>query len=262
MPVDANWELPPIQLVPSRRVLSLSSMLRSSCNGTILSAVTFALYCSSACATLIVEGNNTQLFLSGTNGLPAVVYGYNATNAAIPSTFSTNFLVKGDGTGSSSPITFSTAPVTTLVGNKYFVFVLDAQEPNKLESLQVTNISISVNSNVIWSSTDTILLNSTAIRTLTPTGNGADMAVYIPVAAFNGLNLTGASTFVFSATHFDSSGGNEEWIFTDRGIPTAISFFPANGVIQDIVVPEPTTGALALLSGAFFGFRVYFRRSR
>ena len=239
-------------------------MLRFSCNGTILSAVTFALYCSSACATLIVEGNNTQLFLSGTNGLPAVVYGYNATNAAIPSTFSTNFLVKGDGTGSSSPITFSTAPVTTLVGNKYFVFVLDAQEPNNtVAALQITNISISVNSNVIWSSTDTILLNSTAIRTLTPTGNGADMAVYIPVAAFNGLNLTGASTFVFSATHFDSSGGNEEWIFTDRGIPTAVSFFPANGVIQDIPsVPEPSTGALALLSGAFFGFRLYFRRSR
>ncbi len=235
-------------------------MSKFSSRAAALSVATFILFCSAARATVIVNGDNTQLFLTGTNGLAAVVFGYDATNAAIPSSFSNSLLVKADGTSSSSPITFSSAPFTTLLGNRYFAFVLDAQEPKNLESLQITNISITVNGNVIWSSTETILLNSTAILTLTPQGNGADMAVYIPVAAFNGRNLTGASTFIFSATHFGSSGGNEEWLLTDRGIPTAVSFFPTSGVIQDIpAVPEPSTFALAVLSGAFVGFRAYIR---
>lgn len=231
-------------------------MLKSSVKVASLLAFAAALICSPAHATLIVNGDNTQLFLSGTNGLPAVVYGYDATNAAIPSTFNSNFLVKGDGTGSSAPITFSTAPTTTVGSLRYFVFVLDLQETNKNESLSVTNVSITVNNQVIWQSTDDILVNSTTALTLTPLGNGADMALLVPVAAFNGLGLTGADTFIFSATHALSHNGNEEWQFTDRGITSQIVFYLPGESIEDVpAVPEPSTIAFAMAGLGLIAFR-------
>ena len=208
-------------------------------------------------AQILVDGNNTQLFV-GSTGLPAVVYGFDATNAAIPSTFSNNFFVKGDGTASSTPITFSSAPTTYLGGMRYFVFVLDAQEPGSNQAISLDNMSISVNNVTIWSTTDTLLLNSRSPLTLTPQGNGADMAFYIPVAVFNNLGLTGSSTFVFTVTQSQSSGGNEEWEFTDRGIPTAITFFAPGETIVDVVVPEPSTTVLAFSSLlALAGFAKY-----
>jgi len=199
-----------------------------------------------------VNGTNTQLFVQAENGgLPAIVYGYDSTNGSIPSSFSSNFLVKGDGTASSPAITFSTAPTVTVGGARYFVFVLDSQEQNNQELLSIDDVTITANNQVVWSMADTIRLNSAAPFTLTVQSNGADMAFYVPVAAFNGFGLTGSSTFIFTATHSLSSGGNEEWLFTDRGIPSAITFFATNAPIVDIVVPEPSTiwtGAFSLLA--------------
>jgi hypothetical protein len=235
-------------------------MLKSSIRVVSLVAFAVALICTPAHATLMVYGNNTQLFLSGTNGLPAVVYGYNATNAAIPSTFSSNFLVKGDGTGSSAPITFSTAPYSAVGGKRYFVFVLDLQETSNNESLLISNVSVTINNQTIWQSTDSLLVNSSTPLTLTPLGNGADMALLVPVAAFSGLGLTGSSTFIFSATHSLSNNGNEEWQFTDEGITSQVAFFQAGELVQDIAqVPEPAT---ILNAAAGLGLVAYFRGRR
>ena len=191
-------------------------------------------------ATALVLGNNTHVGEAG----------YDLTNAAIPSTFSNNFLVKGDGVGSSSPLNFVNAPYTTIGASLYFTFVLDLQETNNNESLSVDAFELLVNSTVIWSTQEPILVNNGTPLTLTPLGNGADMALFIPVASFNGLNLTGSDTFIVRATHSLSHNGNEEWLFTDRGITTPIQFFgPTDPIFDPSMnnVPEPSTFVLGLL---------------
>jgi len=197
--------------------------------------------------------------------LPAIVYGYNSTNASIPSIFSTKFLVKGDGTGSSAAINFSTAPYTIVSNQKYFIFVLDIQEPGSVNSypIQIDNITISLNGVNIWKTTQAMQVNNvgTAI-TPTPRGNGADMAFYVPVSIFNGRGLTGASTFIFTASHSNTSGGSEEWQFTDKGIPTGITFYSPTDPIFDPGVPELSTWALALIGGSFLVFRCCGSSSR
>lgn len=65
-------------------------------------------------ATALVFGNDANMMVAGSNGLNAIAVGYDLTNAAIPSTFSTNFLVKGDGVSSSTPLNFANAPNTTI----------------------------------------------------------------------------------------------------------------------------------------------------
>lgn len=237
-------------------------MRKSSIGVAVLLWIAVALISTPASATVMVYGDNNNLFVSGTNALPAVVYGYNATNAAIPSSFNSNFLVKGDGTGSSAPITFSTAPYTNVNNKLYFVFVLDSQENPTKELLSIDNITITVNGNAIWSTTEAIILNPGAPLTITPQSNGADMAFLVPVAAFNGLGLTGSSTFIFTATHSQSSGGNEEWQFTDKGVTSSVTFFTPGQPIQDlsVTVPEPSTVGMMFL--ALGGGIAYSRRRR
>jgi hypothetical protein len=232
-------------------------MLKSSIKAASLLSFAFALVCLPAQATLMVNGDNTYLFLTGSNSLPAVVYGY-GTGTVDPaqSLFSTNFLVNSSGVGTSPAITFSSAPVTTLFGNKYFAFVLDIQEPGSGTDVFIETLTLSVNNVVIWQSLDNMHVNAGAVKTLTHNGNGADMAVLVPVAAFNGLNLTGASTFVFTSTQSSFGGGSEEWEFTNRGIPAGTTFFPTNAAIEDIPgVPEPTSIALALTGLGLIAFR-------
>ncbi len=233
-------------------------MYKSIFGGTVLLFAAISLLSSPASATVIVQGNNNSMFVTGSNGLPAIVYGYNATNSSIQSTFSTNFLVKGDGVGSSAPINFSTAPFTIVSNQKYFIFVLDIQEPASANSypIQIDNITISVNGVNIWNTTQALQVNNVGTTiTPTPSGNGADMAFYVPVSIFNGRGLTGASTFIFTATHSNTSGSSEEWQFTDKGIPTAISFYSSTEPIFDAVVPEPSTWALGLIGGGFIVLR-------
>lgn len=209
-------------------------------------------------ATALVLGNNAQVGVAGSNGLNAIAVGYDLTNAAIPSTFSTNFLVKGDGVGSSSPLNFVNAPYTTIGASLYFTFVLDLQETNNNESLSVDAFELLVNSNVIWSTQEPLVVNNGTPLTLTPLGNGADMALFIPVASFNGLNLTGSDTFIVRATHSLSHNGNEEWLFTDRGITTPVQFFGPNDPIFDPSmnnVPEPSTFVLGLLGAGLLALR-------
>lgn len=113
-------------------------------------------------------------------------------------------------------------------------------------------------STVVWSTQEAFVLNPSAPLTLTPLGNGADMALFIPVASFNGLNLTGSDTFIVRATHSNSHNGNEEWLFTDRGITTPVVFFdPIDPIFDPGVngIPEPSTFDLGLLGAGLLALR-------
>ena len=207
----------------------------------------------------IIFGNNTNVVIAGTGGLNGIAVGYNSTNAAIPSTFNSSILVKSDGTSSSSPLNFSSAPYTNIGGSRYFVFILDSQETSPARTLSLDLLELVVANVAVWSTTEAILLNSGAPFTLTPLGNGADMAFFVPVSAFNGLGLTGSDTFIFRATHSLSDNGAEEWIFSDRGITTPVSQFGSTAPIFDsqMQIPEPSTFALALLGGGLVALRAF-----
>lgn len=189
----------------------------------------------------------------GTIPTSGLADGYDATNDAMPATFNSNFLVvSGNGTEFSSvPQLFSDVGYTTLGSTRYFAFVLDAQEISKAASLSIDSVRISVNATEVWRTTEAILLNSTANLTLTPLGNGGDMALYVPVNVFGGLSLTGSSTFVFHATHSLGDNGGDEWRLTDYGVTGVVRRFgPNDPITSDPVtpIPEPSS-ALLLLTG-------------
>lgn len=235
-----------------------------------LSLASFALLVPVLSAATVNINGNTSGYVNGTSGANAFALGYGATQNAIPSTFSSNFQVNtSNGTEQfSSTLQFMQIPYASVAGGLYFALLLDAQEiasnaanPNR-EALQIDMVKITVGSTLVWQTTDIILLNATAPFTLTPLGNGADMALFIPVSIFNGFNLTGSSTFTFSATHSLGHNGSDEWIFTDRGIAGGTQFFGANEIVQAAEpVPEPSTWGLTLF-GAFGLLAATRRRDR
>jgi hypothetical protein len=178
-------------------------------------------------------------------------------NPAQP-TFSTNLIRIGDNVlVTSAPFSFSTVPVVTgLVSELYFAMTYDAQETGNNESLQIVEFYLRVGSTTIWSATDFIELNANSPFSLTPLGNGGDLVVYIPVWAFNGLGLTGASQLTLTSRQINTHNGRDEWILSDFGIKTPIQYFtpgqpiwsptPGNpgGGNPPSSVPEPGTAAL------------------
>lgn len=83
--------------------------------------------------------------------------------------------------------------------------------------------------------------------TVKPLGNGADMALLIPVSLFAGKGLTGTSTLVFRSMQSDGQDGNDEWMFSSAG-----QFFDPTDPIT--VVPEPVTPILLLSGAVLLGF--------
>lgn len=218
-----------------------------------------ALTLSSSAEGAIISLNgmspNTPIAGMGSNGAPIVgayVDPYHSGDPSVPSSFSNNFLVINNETKSSSPIAFSTVPyVTSLAGELFFAFVLDSQETQAGASLQFSNIRLLVNGIAIWTSTDALLINDGLANndpntTRTPLGNGADLALMIPVYAFNYLGLTGASTFVFEATETLGHNGNDEWKLIAPGYAGTAFFTPNTPVYSPQAVPEPSTLALTM----------------
>jgi hypothetical protein len=211
---------------------------------------------------------NTALSGIGSSGnalTGAYIDAYYAGDPTWPSTFNNNFLVMGDETKQSSPLAFSTVPyVTGLLGELYFMFTFDSQETQQGVPLALNEIRLLINGTAVWTSTQEILVNGNlgsnglpdgtypddALQTAKPLGNGADLSVFIPVWFFNGMNLTGNSTFVFEVTETLNSNGNDEWKMVTSSYP-GTAFFQPNTPINSPVppqVPEPST-AIAMAAG-------------
>lgn len=204
----------------------------------------------------MIDASTPQTSISGNvSGAWADGYG-----EPIQSTFRVNFLVLGNETKSSSPLFFKDVPYTTVLGIRYFAFVYDAQETQANQRVSIDNVTVKVDSHTIWSSAESIVLNGSGGNyTLTPLGNGADFALYIPVSLFDGRGLTGNSTFVFTATQSDSHNGNDEWVFTDAGVVGTVLKFSENdpissgtsgGGVEESAVPEPGSAVLVLAGSA------------
>jgi len=88
-----------------------------------------------------------------------------------------------------------------------------------------------------------LLYDDLAIK---PLGNGADIAVFVPLSVFDGHGLTGTSQFWMEATQSNSNDGNDEWTLSDEGIDA--SYTPTllndSDAIGSSVIPEPGTAIL------------------
>jgi len=81
-------------------------------------------------------------------------------------------------TKSSAPLFFKDVPYTTVLGIRYFAFVYDAQETQNSQRISIDDVTVKVDSQTVWSSTEAIFLNGSGGNlTLTPLGNGADFAL-------------------------------------------------------------------------------------
>ena len=196
-----------------------------------------------------IDGTTPALPVLGTAS-GAWVDGY---GEPISSSFRVNFLVLGNETKSSTPLFFKDVPYTTVSGTRYFAFVYDSQETSQQRRVSIDDVTLTVGGVTIWSSNEPIILNEglAANNTLTPLGNGADFALYIPVSLFDNRGLSGNSTFLFTSTQSDSDNGNDEWIFTDAGVVGTVLKFNENDPITSAVtaVPEPASALLVVLGG-------------
>jgi len=189
-----------------------------------------------ASASLILRPVNNFEVVDATDPGTRVL-GYDVTSeSSIPSSFNNNILNIGPAheigmTGihfTSEVFPFTSMVIATLGGDPFFVFVLESQESD--EDLSIDKLSIVVGGaltggplaeTVAWMTNEAILINteSPSHLTLSPKSQGADLAVYVPVSAFDGLGLTGSSQFRFEVTHsLVANGTEEEWIFSDEGV--------------------------------------------
>ena len=226
----------------------------------------------------IIDGVLPDIFVSATSyDLPANgrVDGYGPSNRDLRESpgYNGNFLVvSANGTEVlSTPQQFANVGYTTIGTTRYFAFVLDSQETKHNELLSIDRVRILVGGTEVWSTTEAIVLNSGAANfTLTPLGNGGDMALYVPIRVFDALSLTGSSTFVFAATHSSGENGGDEWKFTDFGVMRdpvtgTVRRFALNEPVRSelYAIPEPSTALLLLTGIGLLGFvsrrRVFIR---
>lgn len=151
----------------------------------------------------------------------------------------------GSGSGS---FLFSDVPTTFVNGVQSFVFVFDSQEtgggPGTLNPISIDDIRISVNDIDIWNY-DSANLGSIVLtgETATPLGNGADLALSIPVLLFADQGFTGADSLMFSWLQSDSDNGTEEWALVGDG------FFNSNDPISPVPLPAAAWFFLTALGG-------------
>lgn len=184
---------------------------------------------------------------------------YIKQSTAIPSSFNKD-LVSLKNTTKEGTVAFSDIPYFTFGDTQYFQFVYDMQETGETGSLllSIDDIILSVDGVNLWNYDNaafgSIILNSVEdSHTSTPLGNGGDMELYVPVAHFTGLALTGSSLLKFTVTQSQSDNGPDEWVVLGSG-----SFFGPDDSIGDddngggqAVVPEPST--LVLLGSGLLG---------
>ena len=225
---------------------------------------------ASAQATII---NGTGLDSMGTvSGTTAAAIAEASVNAA-PSSFSQNLLVLTNGTEDSSAVPFASGGWLDVSGTAYLPLVYDMQETANNEDVLIGTLRLCLfaacgdgGSVEVWSSTENIDVNTdSGDLTLSPLGNGADLAVLVPLSVFDGHGVTEADSFFFQATQSKGDNGNDEWALSDQGINEAHTFaiFSPDQDISSGVIPEPGTGVLlgaGLLALARKGRRESSRR--
>jgi len=230
---------------------------------TAVAGLTFA--AASARATEIkVNGDDSKVLLSGTPGnaiLDATISGSASASSILI------LSIENGKNKTSSSFTLSQVPYTTIDGTRYFAFVYDAwEETGGPQHIPVTISDITLTLNGIgpvWSANDSIRLNSAEPYTSSHIGDGFDLAVFVPLSVFEGLDLTGSSTASLTVTQTHGHGQADRW-YLDGSIFSGAQFFGAGDLItsasSDPAVPEPTTFLLS--GGVLIGAGLLLRRKR
>lgn len=208
----------------------------------------------SLCLSILMPSMASAITVLGTDSNVALNGGAYAdgTSTAAPSNFNQEIMTLGNETKSGG-VLFSEIPYFDFSSTLYFQFIYDMQETGGNSGgglggrpLSIDDIVVSVNgTTTVWdydqSVYGSILLNSTMDFTNTPLGAGGDMDLYIPVALFNGMGLTGNDTLTLTVTQSNADNGTDEWIVLGSG-----TFFGANDEIigTAAVVPVPTAAWL------------------
>jgi len=135
---------------------------------------------------------------------------------------------------------FKDIPVANIDGVDYFLFVYDSQETGNNPGLSIKDITIAVQGQGTLWDYDQVTYGSIDLEgdTDTPLGNGADIALKIPVTIFAGLNLTGADSLTFSWQQSNHDNGFDEWVLSGDG------FFGEGDIIATAPVPIPAAAWL------------------
>ena len=187
-----------------------------------------------ASADIILDGNMNGTGLNTTHNLNdgAIIDG---TPDIPQSSYSHEFAIAGatDGTYDGE-IQISDIPVTDFgTLGLFFDFVLDVQEPGGSKPINIDDIMISVGTSDFWDYDESfygsIILNDPTANdeTATPSNNGSDMSLSIPVVLFNGAGISGSDMLKLTWTQSNSGDGKEEWVTVGEG------YFGPNDLIED-----------------------------
>jgi hypothetical protein len=225
----------------------------------------------SLCLSILMPSMASAITVLGTDSYIALnddAY-VDGTNAAAPSNFNNELMTLGNETLSGT-VAISEIPYLDLSSSLYFEFIYDMQETGGNSNgglggrpISIDDIVVSVNGTTIWdydaSTYGSILLNGTTAFTDTPLGAGGDMALYVPVALFNGLGFTGSDALTLTVTQSDADNGTDEWIVQGSGAG-GMFFSAADVIIDSSAVPVPA--AMWLFGSGLLGLVGMARRKK
>jgi hypothetical protein len=221
----------------------------------------------SLCLSMLMPSMASAIIVEGTDSnkpLNDDAYA-DGTSTAASSNFNQEIMTLGNETKSGG-VLFSEIPYFDFSSTLYFQFIYDMQETGGKDlggrPLSIDDIVVSANTTTVWdydeSTYGSILLNSTTNFTNTPLSAGGDMDLYIPVALFNDLGLTGSDTLTLTVTQSDANNGTDEWIFLGSGSGTF--FGTADEIIDSSAVPVPA--AMWLFGSGLLGLVGMARRKK
>ncbi len=225
-------------------------------------------------ANILVDGTNSNQTFNAFDGVGTVASIIDGTVTDNQSTFSQEIVTVGEGVEVvSDAVQISSIPVVEVAGAFHFRLLYDSQESgNANRNLNIVTLQFyadasdsladpTIDGTLIWDldvpSIDPpqqIELNplSTTDTTDSPSGNGADFALLIPVDTLIGWNT---DDYLYLATEqLNSDNGRDEWVLADGAT------LPGGTIITPGITPIPEPSSVFLT--AFGSLLLIFRRRR
>jgi len=238
-------------------------------------------FSSIASASIVIDGTSLGVSIPGTTA-DATITAYSTflgNDPGSPSLFN-NEVLSYPGTSdpnvvAGNSIQMSNVPIFTIDNNTFLRLIYDSQETSPKKQIDIASIAITVGGQLIWAydsgSNGPIIVNpdgtggttATTNLTIKPLGQGADLALFIPMTIFDGMGLLGSDNFVLSASQVNSDNGNDEWAFqgfaADAG---TYSYFDPTDMITSGIAVVPVPAAVWLFGSGLLGLVGMARRKK
>jgi len=242
----------------------------------------FLIAISGASALFPLSIAKADIFVDGTTvarNLGQGVLASGTLSGSNPSAFNNNFLVWNtqdttSTTTNANAVSLSELDLVEVSGVQFLRLALDAQEAGKAKAqITITNLVINVFDETdtafsspftVWDfsndgSNNIVINDDTTVPdedlTLTPLGNGADVAFLIPRSLFIGTDFIGADKLKITVSGLsDRDNGSDEF---DLYTGSDAVFLGANDLVALTAVPEPSSTILLVTS---IGFALLRRR--